>query len=244
MDDLTLTTKYEVSSAETDMFGRMRLSAFTNLLIQSAIKSADSLGFGWKGMNEQQLFWVLSRITVQISKMPKWYDKISIETWPKDIHKILYLRDYFVRDADDNIIAKATSAWLALDYKTHRPKHVSSEYIGQFTLLKDKHAIVTLPEKLPETEGEIVNEINTDYFDIDMNKHVTSTRYIDWMTNTFSPEFHETNSVRSLSMNYMKETSLGSTISLAKEQSEKNQYHFEGKNIQANSIAFRGKLVY
>jgi len=244
MLDLSLSTKYKVNSAETDMFGRLRLGAFVNLLIQSAIKSADKLGFGWNEMSKQNLFWVLNRLTLQIEQIPSWYDRITIETWPKDIHKILYLRDYIIRDGDENIIARATTAWLALDSVSRRPKHVSTDSIGHFTLLKGKHSIKELPEKLLPVTPNDIRQIQSTYFDIDLNKHVTSTRYIDWMMDSFPQDFHENAYPRLLSVNYMKETRLTDTISLRKEQTAGNEFRFEGNNDSLNTIAFRGKIVF
>ena len=51
---------FKIDSADTDMFGRIRLGSLVNLLIQAATNSADKLGFGYKNIQEQKLFWVLS----------------------------------------------------------------------------------------------------------------------------------------------------------------------------------------
>ena len=244
MKDLTLHLPYEITSADTDMFGRLRLGAFVNFLIQSAIRSADKLGFGMENMNTQSLFWVLSRFTLQIEKVPVWYDKITIETWPKDIHKILYLRDYIIRDDKNNVIARATSGWLALNSETHRPGHVNPEQLNQFTLLKDKHSITEPPERLPAVNGDNAFSFTAEYFDIDLNKHLTSTRYIDKIMDSFSMEFHSENYPQLLSMNYMKETRLGDIISLRKEQANGNEFHFQGENESLNTTAFRSKIIF
>jgi acyl-ACP thioesterase len=244
MQDLTLFTDYEINSAETDMFGRIRLGAFVNILIQSAIKSADKLGFGWEEMQKQGLFWVLNRLTLQIDAIPRWYDRISVETWPKDIHKILYLRDFIIRNEQKDIIAKATTAWLALDFKSKRPKHVKREHLERFTLLNDKHAIKEIPEKIPQVNAGVVREIDTAYFDIDLNRHVTSTRYIDWMLDTFSEKFHSNNYPVFLAVNYLKEIALGDKIALSKESINDKEFRFEGENLNAKSVSFRGKIIF
>ena len=45
--NLTLYTGFKITSADTDMYTRIRAGALLNLLIQSAINSAESLGFGF-----------------------------------------------------------------------------------------------------------------------------------------------------------------------------------------------------
>lgn len=120
--DLTLYSEFKITSADTDMFTRIRAGAIVNLLIQSAINSAESLGFGFKGLRKQQLYWVLSRLTVEIYHPLTWNQEVEVETWPKSIEGLLYMRDYIIRDKSQNIVARATSGWLAIDAGTKRPK--------------------------------------------------------------------------------------------------------------------------
>ncbi len=241
---LSLKTSFNVTSAETDMYSRLRLGGLVNYLIQSAIKSADDLGFGFRGLRKQQLFWVLSRMTLEIYRPLKWYEQVEVETWPKSVEKIIYLRDFIVKDGEGNVAARATSGWLAVDLHSKRPKKVDGVEADYFTHLKDKNALEQSPEKLSPFEGKDQFEIQSSYFDIDLNKHVTATRYIDWMMDTFSIEFHANNYPGKLSINYLKETKPKEIIRLKREQSDSNGYNFEGINIGANTDAFRGKVEF
>ena len=147
-NDLTLYSSFRITSADTDMYLRLRLGGIVNLLIQSAINSAESLGFGFKGLRKQQLYWVLSRMTVEIYHPLVWNQEVDVETWPKTIEGLLYMRDFIVRDNSQNIIARATSGWLAIDAETKRPKLLDEIEVEMFMFLKDKHALNELPEKL------------------------------------------------------------------------------------------------
>ena len=89
--NLTTLSHFKITSADTDMHARIRLGSLVNLLIQSAIDSADKLGFGYGGIRHQNLFWVLSRLTLEIYRPLKWYESVEVETWPKDVERILYL---------------------------------------------------------------------------------------------------------------------------------------------------------
>ena len=76
-------------------------------------------------------------------------------------------------------MAKATSGWLGIDLETKHTRTIEGFQYSLFTRLKDKHALNIDPEKLfPVKEGE-VSEVKTTYFDIDVNGHVTATRYVD-----------------------------------------------------------------
>ncbi len=241
---LTLFLPYHVTSADTDMNACLRLGSLVNLLIQSAISSADNLGFGLKFLREQKLFWVLSRLTVEIDKPLAWYSAGEVETWPKDLDKILYLRDFIVRNDAQQIVAKATSGWLAVDMETKRPKTFDPTHAHIFNQLRDKQALSTSPEKLlPVKEGDIF-EIKTGFFDIDLNGHVTATRYIDWMMDTFSIGFHQKNYPKKVSINFLHETKPYETIQLVRFTNNEKSFAFEGVNKTSGSFAFRGVIEF
>jgi len=242
--ELWLKTEYEITSADTDMYGRLRLSALVNMLIQSAIKSADQLGFGYEEMNKQKLFWVLSRLTLKIENTAQWNDLLTVETWPKDIEKILYLRDYSVRNNDDQVLARASSGWLAVDRNRKRPSIVQSLNPQRFIELRDKHGLQQIPEKLSAVKGDEEFTVKSTFYDIDLNQHVTTTRYIDWIMDTFPYEFHKSHYPSFLTMNFMKEIRPDSDISIFREKKFENEYLFEGRNIIDESIAFRAKIQF
>jgi acyl-ACP thioesterase len=241
---LTLYTGFKITSADTDMYTRIRAGSVVNLLIQSAINSAESLGFGFDGLKVQKLFWVLSRLTVEIYQPLKWNQETEVETWPKSVEGLLYTRDYIVRDKSENIIARATSGWLAIDSETKRPKIIDGIQAEMFVHLKDKHAFHESPEKLPPThEGDLFT-VHSGYFDFDLNRHVTSTRYIDWMMDTFSADFHHKHYPKRISINFMKETLPGDSINIIRSNNNDSKYSFEGTNLLNKTVAFRGKIDF
>lgn len=241
--NLTLLNDFTITTAETDMQNRIRLGSLVNLLIQSAINSADKLGFGFSNLHTQKLAWVLSRINVQIFEPIKWYDKVTVETWPKNIDKILYLRDFVVRNESGNIMAKATSGWLAIDVERRRPKVIEGSTNEIFCKLKNKHAIEQIPEKLlPVKEGTKFDNKAT-YSDIDLNQHVTATRYIDWMMDTLTIDFHSKNYPKQLTINYLKETMPGEILQTNRHDAE-NVFNFEGENCSSHTKAYRGQIIF
>jgi len=227
------------------MYTRLRLGSLVSILIQSAILSADDLGFGQLKLIDNNLFWVLSRLTIEISNPLKWYDKVEVATWPKDVNGLLYLRDFQIKHKGKTIV-NATSGWLAVDMESKRPKNIeiSGSDLESFTKLKDVHALRTAPEKLNEvSKGDTFNIIPS-YYDLDINNHVTSSRYIDWMMDTFTPEFHKHSYPRSLSINYLKEIRYGKRLDLLRSIVSNNEYTFEGIHSNKDSPAFRGKLSF
>lgn len=243
-DKITLFKEFEITTAEVDMYGRMRPGAMVNLLVQSAIASADKLGFGYKNIKEQELFWVFSRLTIEFYEIPKWNDKVIVETWPKDSERILYFRDFIIRNQRNEIIARATSAWLAIDFKTKRPHILKGIRADYFTELKEKKALDYRPEKLMKIEGTSVSERIATFFDIDLNQHLTSTRYVDWMFDSFALDFLKNNYPKTLTINYIKETKINESIGIFREKINDKEYLFQGKNLQSHKNAFMAKVKF
>ncbi len=244
-DKAIFITDFKVSSAETDMNGRLKIGSLINFLIQAATNSADNLGFGFENLVKQNLFWVFSRLTVEINRPIKWHEKLSVETWPKDITGILFIRDFIVRDINKDIVIKATTGWLAIDIETKRPARVvDSMETDVFIKLKNKHGIIESPEKIKSVDKGEVFEIESKYYDLDLNKHVTSSRYIDWMMDTLSLDFHKNFYPKKLSVNYIKETKALENISIRKDTISENSFLFEGTNQNNNKIAFRGRIDF
>ena len=213
------------------MYGRLRPGAMINYLIQSSIASADKIGLGFSGLKNQSLFWVLSRLSLKINYPLKWYDKISVETWPKDVDKIIYLRDFIITDKKQHVAAIATSGWLAIDSEKKRPKKIEGVHAGIFDHFKDKHAIRETPVKLGKSTGGEIREIIPAYSDYDINKHVTATRYVDWAMDTLSCEFHETMYPAEIDINFLRETLPGENINLIKTLLGENTYLFHVTNM-------------
>jgi medium-chain acyl-[acyl-carrier-protein] hydrolase len=241
--DLVRISKFTVTSADTDIAARIRPGALVNFLIQSAIQSADALGFGLKSLQKEKLFWVLSSLTLEVTRPLMWYENTEVETWPKDLHKLLYLRDFLIRDDKKEIIGRATSGWFAIDFGKHRPHKIEGDHSEIFNALKERFALPHLPHKLDPVKEGTATEIKSTYFDIDLNKHVTSTRYIDWMMDIIPVDFHLNHFPKILTINYLKETSLGETIRIQSYR-EDRCFTFEGINANTGIVVFRGKICF
>ena len=241
--DLIQVSSFTVTSADTDIQARLRPGSLVNFLLQSAIRSAEVLGFGFEVLLKQQLFWVLSSLTIEFTRPLMWNERIEVETWPKDLFKSLYLRDYIVRDENGEIVGRAASGWFAIDHQNHRPNRIAGDNPGIFDLLKGRSAIHGYPEKLdPVREGKYT-EITSGYFDIDLNKHVTSTRYIDWMMDTIPVDYHLSHYPKHMTINYLKEIHPGEKILITSGDKDAC-FHFDGAVAKKDASAFRGRICF
>lgn len=216
-------TKYLVTSADVDFEEKIHISSFINVLIQSTWRHAEHLGWGINILRKHNLSWVLSGLKLEILDYPKWKDELIIETWPKGINRLFYLRDYIGYNKDNEIVAKATSNWLLIDSDKRRPKLKLLDNLND-VISENKHAI---PEPVPllkiDSEPDNVKEKEYEvlYTHIDVNQHLTTTGYIDFVMNTFEPEFISKNRIKEIVLNFQKEVLFGSKLKLAYSSQDK-----------------------
>lgn len=237
--DPSLRIRADITSAEADMFKRLRAGSLINYLIQAAVQSADSLGFGFTGLKNKNLFWVFSRLEMEINRALLWNEKVEVETWPKDVDGLLYLRDFVVRTNQGEVVARAASSWLAIDLHTKRPKKLDETFMRQFPLLYNKHGLPVVPGRIAAIDGPLVKTVSAEYSDIDLNRHVTSTRYVDWLMDAFSLDFHSSNYPKYLELNFLKETMLADTLLVRQQGLDEKKYVFQFENSLNQQPVFR-----
>jgi acyl-ACP thioesterase len=215
------------------------------MLIQVAWHHAEKLEFGVEMMHREGLVWMLSRMQTKIYRQPFWNDNLSIITWPKGIRRLFYIRDFEMYDTQNRIVSQTTSEWLLIDVKTKRPKLFNPEN-NIFNQNKDKHAInneVPVLETVPPGSGLFSNEVK--YSDVDLNQHLTTTRYIDWMMDTFSMDFHIKNKCKALILNFIREIPKDEKVSIqCSEDKDSNCFSFGFKKPGGEKDLFRGQMDF
>jgi medium-chain acyl-[acyl-carrier-protein] hydrolase len=240
---LILNEEFLVTSADCDHTRQLKVSSLVNIFIQVAWHHAEKLGFGIDFLHSNGLVWMLSRLHLKFGTMPDWNSKVISTTWPKGIRRLFYLRDMHFEDPQGRTIADGTSEWLMIDIKARRPKLYQPDN-NVFLQNIDRHAIkdeIALLE-MPVVEPEIFQK-KVFYSDIDLNHHLTTTRYIDWMFDTFDPEYIGLNSPKELVLNFIREIPYGKEVVLKRFSSDNNQF-FEFSSLTDNQVFFKAGLIF
>jgi acyl-ACP thioesterase len=234
-----------VTSADTDFTKTLRPSSLVNMLIQIAWHHAEMLGFGMKFLHNHELVWMLSRMHIKIYSRPFWNSNLHLSSWPKGIHRLFYLRDFKVMNSRSENVAEATSEWLIIDLATRRPKLYQPEN-NIFQENKDRHAIPDLVPNLKSPEGKHETFFNkVVYSDIDLNHHLTTTRYLDWMMDTFDKAFHIKNSCTEIILNFIREIPFGAEVNLSRYRlTPAETYLFVFHSKDGKQLFFRAQLQF
>jgi medium-chain acyl-[acyl-carrier-protein] hydrolase len=245
-EQLVWKEKLYVKSYEVDCTGGLKLQSLFNYFQEAAGNQASHLGTGYEELQKKGLFWVLSRIKIHITKMPRWHEVVSLVTWPKGVDRLFALRDFRMTDDQLNTLLTATSAWLLLDTERNRPQKMS---VLPFRILLNagEHAINESLEKLkPARDLTLRYERKILLSNLDVNNHVNNAEYMKWIVDCFDPDQIGTKSIGSIQVNYLDEALLGDTIALysGRETEEGDTYYLEGVSRNKESKIFQARVEW
>jgi acyl-ACP thioesterase len=206
--------EYSISFDEVDTKDEVFLPVLWGLMQETAWHHADHLRLGYSHLEEQQYFWVLSRLSIQMEKYPRWRERIKIRTWLTGIGRLFALRHFSIADSEGNILGTAKSAWLVLDLKRRKPQRIEPVFKHILHLFDDLPPPQE-PEKLPLlVRPKIEKTYTVPYSDIDMHHHVNNTKYIEWILDSYAFEMHRKCHVHTFEINFLAESSYGDDISI------------------------------
>ncbi|GHV03645.1 hypothetical protein FACS189485_07330 [Spirochaetia bacterium] len=210
--------KISVPFGAIDTSDRLTAAATFDFFQEAAINHAENLGVGREALVKSGQGWVLSRISVQWDRRPKWREEVTVRSWPRGWEKLFALRDYDIRDAEDRPIVRARSGWIVLDLEKRRP--LRPQTVMENLPLNDGINAMTGSPAAVEPRADYkrldarLGERQAAYSDIDYNGHVNNTRYIQWIQDTIEAGVLETAAQMRLDINYLSEVKFGETVEL------------------------------
>lgn len=202
---------YNVRSYHSDFKQQLTLVSLFNFLQESAWLHASANAFGYYDLLDKGCFWALTRVKVLISRYPMWNEGLRVETWSKIPDALMAYRDFEGLDKNNEVLFKATSAWLVVDIASRRPQRMSV-FKDNFPHLPTRAAIAEHPDKLPKLTNESIypcSERAICTSDIDMNGHVNNANYVRWVIDSFPFSYITTHNVTEIEVNFMHESKAG-----------------------------------
>lgn len=215
--DGTWREEIRIHSYDVDFFQRATLEAICRLFLEAAWNHAEALGVGFAHLAEQHCLWVLVRLVIKLHRYPSWAETLTLNTWPRAAKGVFALREFELIDPIGNLVGGGSSAWAVLDAQTKKPQRIEKMLAG-IRRGPERLAVALEPTKLSACQAPDTITRKTAYGDIDLNGHVNSGRYIGWLMDSYSFEFHKAHQVHLLEVNYLGETAGGETISIRSQQ--------------------------
>lgn len=209
---------FNIMMSQVDDRGYCRLSALGNLLIHSACMHAEALGFGVDMLHKSNIAWVLTNLSVEAFKMPRYLDEIFVETWMEGRSHYIVSRNFIVYDKENNVIGGGTSYWTVID--------VAKRAVVDFTKMTLEvcshpvPSIIGKPKRIkPFQDMEMVKR-NVVYSDIDTNKHMYSLKYVEHALDAISMEEMSAANLKRFDISYHHEVVLDEEYRICRSNKE------------------------
>ncbi len=235
---------YFINWHEADFKGNASLVTICNFLQETALRNAEHLGFGYSELDKSDQIWVVLRWLIKMDKYPRWRDEIIVETWPRPPERLFALRDYEIKAHDGAHLGAATSTWLVVDAKTHRPQ--KPDLLNDAAhLTTDKLAVGKNADSIKIPEGMALKQSHQVMIgEIDNYGHVNNSRYVEWVLNLFDQHFHKNHAISEFQINFLNEATFNQEIELFLKQESKNDYMVVAIRKDDKKNVFAAKVIY
>ncbi len=202
------TDTFKVRGFQTDTHGKLSIRSLCDYMNEAAGNHCIEYKITVDDLNKIGLTWMLSRLKFRIIRLPEKDEIIKVNTWPSGAQGLFSCRDFIVTDDKDRELVKATSAWLTINLEKRRivrlPQIITEMHPEPGS---SKSALeADFKSKMPQIESQTSEyHLRPGYSALDMNRHVTSTRYIEWMINSLPVSFLDTHNLSEFEISYKQE---------------------------------------
>ena len=226
MDETKLTRleqDYYLRALDVDIRGNWMPSAIFVRMQEIAEDHATAVGLGRVDLIDTKgLGWVLTRLNLGMERYPKIGQTIKVATWPLKPTKLLFLRHFMFWD-DTGVLGRASSQWVLFDIAERAIRRTAT--VGDYPYDPNEKGVIEEPGKimLPSEMDEITTR-KVMYSDVDMNRHMNNTKYLNWICELFPTEILQNRSIKNVKINYIAEAAIDQQVSLFTKEADGGWY--------------------
>lgn len=241
-----LTYKSFLSASACNAQGEMPLPMLVLRLIDTAVAHANALGIGYSRLIQDNAGWVLSRVSIEMDSFPKINSEFSITTWVEGINRHFSLRNFAIADAEGNTIGYARTVWVAIDMTYRRPADLTP-YLPGVVKNERECPIVPAPRLAPLGDDALTIPANFTYADLDFNRHINTTRYVEKIISLKPLDFYDKNRIARFDITFHHETTLDDDAQLLISDSQSDatspQIIFDVEFTHNSTPAARARII-
>jgi acyl-ACP thioesterase len=241
MDLIRTAYAFQVSPQWVDFRYKITLSALTDVLLTAAQYNADENGFGIRDLQLNQSSWVLLRFALEMDYMPEQYENITVDTWIHSIGRVSTTRNFSIRNEKGECIGHAISNWAMIDMQTRKAMDLMTlQSIRQY--VNENDVPIARPAKLNAVKGEVFDTFRARYSHIDINQHVNTMRYVEWICNYFDLDHYSHHHLKRFDINFLAEILIGDSVEMVAACTAPGDFSFEILNNGASGC--RARLIF
>lgn len=197
---------------ECDSMKRFKLSEVLKLSSELAGYDYTWKGFSHSFLMENNMVFLLSRVSFHIFKNPSDQEEICAATWEREIKGASYIRAFEVKDKSGDMLVQGESIWILVNPETRRILK-PSVYDFHTEKFPERTVICEPPGKIKYGELTFAGKREVRRSDIDANGHVYNAVYADIALDYLSDEYYG-KEIDNFRINYVSEAKSGDSIDI------------------------------
>lgn len=222
-----------VKPSESNAQQELPLPLLVAQVIEIATDHANHLGIGFLNLSEREIGWVLSRLSVEMSRWPKTGEKYILSTWIESYNAHFSERNFSVMAESGEVLGYVRTIWTIIDLNTHKGVGTAGTTLPEGAVAGSNCPIPKHSRNRHFTADKTV-EYTFKYTDLDFYRHVNTVRYISLLLNQFTLEDFDTHILSRFDIAFAREAKYGetATIKSADEEVETPGLRGSGKSIR------------
>lgn len=205
--------------SEADQNGFLTLNHLVDYFQDCCIFHSEDVGLGMSTAKDKNKVWMLVGWQIEIERLPKFTEKVTISTWPYSFVRFKGGRNFIMTDEAGHVIARADSQWVYINLETGMPERISED-MGERFGIGEPLEIGIDKRKIRIPDDCVIKEaIQVRREHLDTNRHVNNGQYI-MMAVDLLPENVK---IRQMKVEYKNQAKLGDTI-IPKIKAEDGRY--------------------
>jgi acyl-ACP thioesterase len=206
------TQQVRVPSYHVTPRGTASVLALADYFQEAAGRHADALGVSMQDLLAEDRAWVLAHFRLEIDRLPRWNETITVETWPSGLERLFAMREVVFRDEEGAVLAQGTSAWLVIDTGRRRPVRPPAA-LYDIEMPDRPPPLGTDLDDLPAPDrADSERAFTVRYHDLDLNRHVNNVRYLEWALETLPPAVLDDRRCTALALQFEAEATRGDPV--------------------------------
>ena len=199
-----------VRYSECGIDNKIKLPAIINYFQDCTTENSETIGVGHDYLVDRKRAWILNSWQVEILRRPQVRESIEVSTWATGFKGVFGPRDFCMKTAEGEELARAHSLWVYIDTESGRPIKPTEEEIAVYEV-GEPIPMEAVSRKIKVPKGAVeLDTFPVHKYHIDTNRHVNNSKYVELACEALPEDFE----LKKLRVEYKKAAVLGDRMVL------------------------------
>lgn len=212
-----LEQEFEINFLQCYPNGLLKYTELCNMFQITAGLHADLGGISFSDMQAHHQAWVMSKMRLEIIRLPKWRDKVRVKTWIKSLENSRSTRCLELYLGEEKL-AGCETYWAVLNTQIRRPENLALPH-EHFQKFPGNSATEKSVQRINlDVPFEKFVDYKVQLSDLDIVNHANNVKYLEWCLNLVDKKLVLKQQIKGFEMNFLKELNLNDEAVISKNE--------------------------